>query len=370
MFQLSHLVRATRGHAVRAMSTCEVALVGCGVPKRGMGWYHGVQMIDGRVPSGRLTDVVEPWFLGAGADSDAGKEFKAWADSVSGVAFHSSVAGMARPAGPKLALISGRTADNPRLLKEVIEQGCTHVFLEKPGAPTVGELEEMAAYAKSKGVGVFMGYNKNVTKYVTEAREFEARTPGASTTFCANNAYKPEELDECFERNSEGMLKNMAVHELALLVTFYGVKLETIKSVSADKDFSVCETRGAYTDFSRVGFTIETTEGKTLTVKSDRCGGSFNEAIVYVNGEEKFRSVTPDAALEKQVAAMEAQSPGLMPYFYLQDEDYITLKERCCKHIVDGAPGTPDGIATIEIAIDTLKVAEYLTPTIQKQLGF
>ena len=31
------------------------------------------------------------------------------------------------------------------------------VFLEKPGAPTVGELEEMAAYAKSKGVGVFMG---------------------------------------------------------------------------------------------------------------------------------------------------------------------------------------------------------------------
>ena len=153
-------------------------------------WYHGVQMIDGRVPSGRLTDVVEPWFLGAGADSDAGKEFKAWADSVSGVAFHSSVAGMARPAGPKLALISGRTADNPRLLKEVIEQGCTRacvpgcgdgrepgpglrvrvwraradVFLEKPGAPTVGELEEMAAYAKSKGVGVFMGYNKNVTK--------------------------------------------------------------------------------------------------------------------------------------------------------------------------------------------------------------
>ena len=121
-------------------------------------------------------------------------------------------------------------------------------------------------------------------------------------------------------------VKSPVAARAALLVTFYGVKLETIKSVTADKDFSVCETRGAYTDFSRVGFTIETTEGKTLTVKSDRCGGSFNEAIVYVNGEEKFRSVTPDAALEKQVAAMEAQSPGLMPYFYLQDEDYITLK--------------------------------------------
>ena len=98
MFQLSHLVRATQRPRGARVSTCEVALVGCGVPKRGMGcvatrrstladlaeclplrsWYHGVQMIDGRVPSGRLTDVVEPWFLGAGADSDAGKEFKAW----------------------------------------------------------------------------------------------------------------------------------------------------------------------------------------------------------------------------------------------------------------------------------------------------
>ena len=103
-----------------------------------------------------------------------------------------------------------------------------------------------------------MGYNKNVTKYVTLAREFEvkirdhsftwfhpnnqpkaasptcsrglvgwlvgcqythtyarmpihfqAKTPGAVTTFVHNNAYKREELPECFERNSEGMLKNM-----------------------------------------------------------------------------------------------------------------------------------------------------------------
>ena len=65
--------------------------------------------------------------------------------------------------GPTIALISGRTADNPRLLKEVIEAGCTHVYLEKPGAPSVAELEEMVAFAKSKGVPVYMGYNKNVT---------------------------------------------------------------------------------------------------------------------------------------------------------------------------------------------------------------
>ena len=43
-----------------------------------------------------------------------------------------------------LALISGRTADNPRLLKEVIAAGCTHVYLEKPGAPSVAVTTNVA----------------------------------------------------------------------------------------------------------------------------------------------------------------------------------------------------------------------------------
>ena len=84
--------------------------------------------------------------------------------------------------GPTIALISGRTADNPRLLKEVIEAGCTHVYLEKPGAPTVGELEEMVAFAKSKGVPVYMGYNKNVTPCTPHATKHATarRTPHAA----------------------------------------------------------------------------------------------------------------------------------------------------------------------------------------------
>ena len=55
-----------------------------------------------------------------------------------------------------------------------------------------------------------------------KAIEFERKTPGASTTFVHLNAYKTEELGECFERNAEGMLKNMAIHELAVLATYYG----------------------------------------------------------------------------------------------------------------------------------------------------
>lgn len=45
---------------------CEVVLVGCGAPFRGMGWYHAEQMLKGKCPSAKLCFIVEPWFLGAG----------------------------------------------------------------------------------------------------------------------------------------------------------------------------------------------------------------------------------------------------------------------------------------------------------------
>jgi hypothetical protein len=45
---------------------CEVVLIGCGAPLRGMGWYHAKQLLLGECPSAKLCYVVEPWFLGAG----------------------------------------------------------------------------------------------------------------------------------------------------------------------------------------------------------------------------------------------------------------------------------------------------------------
>mmetsp|Transcript_8011 Transcript_8011/g.20967 ORF Transcript_8011/g.20967 Transcript_8011/m.20967 type:complete len:362 (+) Transcript_8011:128-1213(+) len=360
------------------MSQTGVIIVGCGVPKRGMGWYHATNLLTGCCPSAVLTDIVEPYFLGAGKDTPPGKTFADFVAANPSVRFHASVADVPAPAdgANRLALVSGRTADNPRLLKEVVEvAGCSHVFLEKPGAPTVAELEDMAAYAKEKNVPVLMGFNKNVTKYVTEARDFEAKTPGAVTTFIHNNAYKEEELAECFERNAEGMLKNMAVHELALLASFYGVRGDNIASVVPDKEYSRVMTLTGpssakdFTDFASIGFTLTTTEGKTVTVKANRTGGSFSEAIVAVDGEEKLRTKTPDAALEARVAAATAADPEIMPYFPLQHDDYVELKERAAKWIAEGKPGVPDGIASIEVAIETLKIAERLTPELTKALS-
>jgi hypothetical protein len=53
----NHLVRQSnkktdsqlwsRAFAAKA-GQAEVVLVGCGAPNRGMGWYHAVQMLEGR----------------------------------------------------------------------------------------------------------------------------------------------------------------------------------------------------------------------------------------------------------------------------------------------------------------------------------
>ena len=114
-------------------------------------------------PSASLDYVVEGWFLGPGSEGPGGPEFKEWADdsaSKYGTKFITSVADLPTPEQPRVALISGRTADNPRLLNECIEAGCKCIYLEKPGAPTVKELEEMKGCAEEAGIEVLMGYNK------------------------------------------------------------------------------------------------------------------------------------------------------------------------------------------------------------------
>ncbi|KAL3777763.1 hypothetical protein ACHAW5_004986 [Stephanodiscus triporus] len=356
----------------------EVVLVGCGAPNRGMGWYHAVQMLEGRCPSASLDYVVEPWFLGeVGSSGPGGPEFAKWADEVKvehGTSFVRSVSDLPEPNMPRCALISGRTSDNPRLLTECIHAGCTTIYLEKPGAPTVAELQKMRDEARDANVAVLMGYNKNVCKYVRKTREFAETVPGSHVTFVSNNAYEntPESLGECFERNAEGMLKNMAIHELALLVSFYDVTVENIESVSADRDFSSMQTLPGpsgkeYTDFDRIKFTIKTKTGKVVSVAADRCGGTDSYATVSdADGNEVFRYYMPDDEDKATVQKLQAKYPTAMPYFFTQDPDYVTVKERVARFTATGEEA--EGVATIDVAVETLRVAEYLTPTLMEQL--
>lgn len=355
----------------------QVVLVGCGAPKRGMGWYHGVQLIKEKCPSAALCYVVEPWFMGPGAEGPGGPEFAEWmkeTEAKHGIEFFKAMSDIPPlPDGVKrLALISGRTADNPKFLGQCIEAQCSTIYLEKPGAPTVAELEAMRDQAKAAGVTVLMGYNKNVCKYVREARNY-AEKNGGTITFVSNNTYEntPESLGECFERNREGMMKNMVIHELALLVSFFDVTVDNIESCTADKEFSSCQTlkgpSGAdFTDFDKIKFTIKTKTGKEVTVVGDRCGGEVSWASVEKDGKEAFRHSMPDDEDKANVTNLENEYPGAMPYFFSQDPDYITVKEKVAAQCATGAE--PEGVATIDIAIETLRVAEYLTPTMKEQL--
>jgi len=172
------------------------------------------------------------------------------------------------------------------------------------------------------------------------------------------------------------MLKNMAIHELALLATYWGVTVETIQTVTPDTTFSSCLTlKGPsgteFTDFSKVGFTIETTEGQTIKLLVDRCGsdaGGNSIAIVSDGEKEIFRAETPDEQLIESVEAQAKADPDMMPYFFLQSDDYKVLKDLTTEHVVGGKPGAPEGVATIDVAIEALRVAEYLTPKLQEAL--
>ena len=45
-----------------------------------------------------------------------------------------------------------------------------------------------------------------MTAYVTKGREALAKVPGGDFTLVHHNAYKANELGECFERNAEGAI--------------------------------------------------------------------------------------------------------------------------------------------------------------------
>ena len=390
-------------------SVVKVLLVGCGAPLKSMGAYHALQILDGRVPDAELQYVVEPWYFKDAAKNTPGyDEFHAWRKTIHakhGVEFFSSVKEVPPPTDGdlRLAIISARTADNPALLEACVTVGqCTAIYLEKPGATTVEDLEAMRDLAASKNVPVHMGFNKNVSSYVSKTRAFakkhneellaENRSGHADVTFVHNNNYPntPEALSECFERNAEGMLKNMAIHELAILVTFYGLTVDTIESVVADTEYSSLKTFGKFTDFVKLKFqlSLSTDDGGNhpISVAADRCGGDESVGIVRHRGgnpeqkgtvlsiggsdpkeeEQDDRFVMPDDETVANIPTLRARYGDAMPYFFTQDPDYLELKKRVVRSLVQSTDA--EGVASIDMAIETLKVAEYLTPILREQL--
>jgi len=357
--------------------TLDVVVVGCGLPKRGMGWYHLTQLLE--MDDVNTPGVVEPFFENKKLCASPPP---AWTELVNSlkeddIPCTDSVSKLPRFTKDTLCLIAGRTSDNPGLFKGCVDHGAKFIYLEKPGAPSVAELQEMADYAEAKGVKVYLGYNKNVTPYVQKALTKSKSTKGAHVQFVHNNSYDINELPECFSRNAEGMMKNMAIHELALLVSFFGVTVDTIAEFKVHMDKDVTESLTVWvpgtampnakyiTDFSRVSFTVTTKDGKSVSVAANRCGGNVSHASVKdESGKEVAKFEFPDADTQSKVDEQCAADPEMMPYFFVQSDDYHVLKDRVVKSALTG--GEAEGVATIQVAIEALKLAEHVKEELTK----
>lgn len=359
--------------------TLDVVIVGCGMPKRGMGWYHLTQLLD--MPNANMVAVVEPFFLNSKLCPNPPEDFTKLVKGLeaAGVKCTDSVAKLPKFTKNTLCLIAGRTNDNPSLFKACVAQGAKTIFLEKPGAPSVSELKEMSDWAKVKDVQVYLGYNKNVTPYVQKALALSKSKENARVTFCHNNSYKVNDLNECFSRNSEGMLKNMAIHELALLVSFFGVTVDTIDKFDVNTSSLFTEQLTVWvpgttvpnekyiTDFSRIGFSVTTKSGTSVSVMADRCGGNVSYAkVMDKRGVEIEKFEFPDAETQDKVAKQCAEDPEMMPYFFVQSDDYLVLKDRVIRSALNNE--VAEGIATIDIGVEALMLAEYFTEETKKAL--
>ena len=409
------VLKKQRGNRPDTDGTLDVVVVGCGLPKKvgqrfyhfcsswivhlpcelnskncsllllktvkGMGWYHLTQLLEmSRV---NVTAVVEPFFMNEKLCPEPPAVFLELTHSLEamGIETKKSVDDLSVFTKPTMCLIAGRTAENPELFRQCVERGAQVIYLEKPGAPTVKELEDMRTLAEEKNVKVYLGYNKNVTPYVLNTIKVARETPNSHVFFCHNNSYSTSDLPEVFARNSEGMLKNMAIHELALLVMFFQVTVDNIEKfkVNTDKLFSEQVTiwkpgtslpNPVYiVDFSRVAFKITTKAGTNVSLMADRCGGNVSFAVVKdVLGKEVKRFDYPDPETAALIDEKVAKDPQMMPYFLVQSDDYKELKDRVVNATLDSRSEGPEGVATITVGIEALKLAEYATDQLNKAL--
>jgi len=143
----------------------------------------------------------------AGASGPGGAEFaefKAKTEADHQVGFYKSLADVPSVADgvKRLALISGRTMDNPRLLGEAIAAGCSVIYLEKPGAPSVKELEVMKKEAADANVQICMGYNKVRQK----KKEFEVLYKTNHQVQLTNTLYFPRTCANMFVMLANSLL--------------------------------------------------------------------------------------------------------------------------------------------------------------------
>merc|ERR1712039_639362 len=129
----------------------------------------------------------------------------------------------------------------------------------------------------------------------------------------------------------------MSCHELALAVTYFGLRSDNIEAITIDPERS--EWDDNCQDWVSITFTItmaapSVEQGTPAPISElrfsiHRCGGNYS--CIHVGtaaaGTEKQNSFRlPSAEHEAWVAKEQALEPEIRPYFLLQSPDYKRLK--------------------------------------------
>jgi len=115
-----------------------VVVVGCGLPKKSMGWYHVDQLQKMTTSNANVVSIVEPYFVSLGD-----KAPRSWLNFVSSnpqITFVESVSDLPPFPPTTLCLIATRARDSPAMFEACLDNGAKCIFLEKPGAESVSAL--------------------------------------------------------------------------------------------------------------------------------------------------------------------------------------------------------------------------------------
>jgi len=346
----------------------DVVVVGCGLPKRGVGWFHLIQLLD--LPNVNVRAVVE---------NNRPKGFDNLVQSLQarGVVCVASLADLDRFTKRTLCFISDRSNNrNLILFRTCLEMGASAIYLEKPGAPTVKQLEDMKTLAERRGVAVYIGYNKNFSSYVQNAVKLSRQVDDSHVFWCHSDPYTEYNLPAVFAHNPEGLMKSMAIDELAILVTYFNVCVDNIfrftvntkekmtKRVTVRKPGSPTISM---TDFSRAAFKIRTNDDVSVSVMADRCGGNFSFAVVKDgSGKEVQKFEYPHALAAKKLEKQMKADPEMLPYFFGNSNDFLELKIRVVESVLKEKES--EGVATIDTGIETMRLAEYANDQVMNAL--
>jgi len=338
------------------VKSLDVVIIGC-APKS-VGWFHLIQFLD--MQNINVTVVVDEQYMDSPIPPQPFIDLTGMLREMD-IECVSSIKQLGIFKQQTLCVIAGKPVDNPRLFRECISIGASHIYLEPPGAPNVQQLKDMSSLATTRGVRVYMGYQRTCANYIEQALNLSKSIPKSHIFFCHNETYSSNDL----QLSEEGMV--YSIQELAVLVTQIGINVEEIVNfkVNTNKLFSEKQIFHDTTsgdkiyNLSRVAFKITTSNKKIASVMVDRCGGLLSFAVVKSKlGKELQRFQSLDTTQVKHLTSeLRDASKQLPRQCMIESDDFLELKRRVVKSIL--SESNIRGLVSIKEGVQIMMLADY-----------